>query len=379
MTWVSLGAAAVGTVGSLVLNSGGGNSPTTTTQSSGSTSTQGSYVPNAAEDPIYGFMLGNTAQLMQQPQPYFPGQTYVSPSGPTQQGVNMAMSGLPYYGQGAEAMAGASPYYQQAAGYGQMSIPAMLQMLGTMGGNYNFLSSAADVANNPYVQDQLAANKQQVTQALTEEWLPAVNQGAQAVNAMGSSRQGIAQAQATERAAQQLANANASTMLNAYGQGLGAQTSALGQTGNMLQNLMAPGMAQAWSGDQMKNAGGALGQAGALTGAGSQQALGAGQTVEGYQQQALQDAMNRFLYQYQQPWANMQNAGNILGMLQPLGLQTTMGAQSGYNQQPNPNYMSPYQSAMGGASLGYGLYNAYNQSNQPAYNPYVNTMLSNVF
>jgi hypothetical protein len=359
MTWMAVGAVAAPVAGAVIssaMNSGSGNSPTTTTSggSSGSNYSQSTYVPNEAAMPIYGFLAGNTAELMQQPAPFFPGQTYVSPSEATQQAVNMGMNGMPYYYGGANWL-GAS------ASLAPNAIAAQQGMLGTAGGNYDFLSNAADVANNPYVQDMLAANAQQVNQQLRENWLPAVNQGAASVNALGSSRQGIAQAQAIERAAQQLANTNASTMLNAYGQGLGAQSSALGQTGNMLQNLTAPMQTGAYAGSLS-------GQAGNMIQQGAQNALGWGQTTEGYQQAALNDAIARYNYQYEAPWINMQNAANMLQYLQPLGVTTRSGTDSTsqYETAPNPGYMSPFQSAMGGASLGYGLYDAWNQNQAPA-------------
>ena len=60
------------------------------------------------------------------------------------------------------------------------------------------------------------------------------------VNRLGSSRHGMMQGKAIGDTMAGLANTNASTMLNAYGQGLGAQQGALGQTGQMLGNLQAP-------------------------------------------------------------------------------------------------------------------------------------------
>lgn len=284
MNWGNI---AGGVLGGLAGGMFGGGDQTVNTQN------VGSYIPSEAEAPMYGWLSQMMQNMMQTPQPYFPGQGYVGPSQPTQQGVNAMMMG-----------AGLMPQFLQQAS-----------------GNLGFLSNAADVANNPYVQDQLAANEQAVTQALQERWLPGVNEQAMSVGAMGSSRHGIREAQAMERAAQQLANQNASTMLNAYGQGLGAQQFALGQTGNMLQNLLAPGMAQ----------------------------MAAGQAVEDYQQRALNDQMARWNWMYQEPW---QRAQNVMG---GLGTMRGLGTQYGQGTQPNPAYQSPWQAAVGGTALGYGL------------------------
>jgi hypothetical protein len=264
--------------------SSGGSTSNTSSQS------QSGWTPNSAASPGYGFIGGNTTQLMQEPVPYFPGQTYVGPSSLTQQGVAAQQ-------MGAQAMI---PTLQQAAQ------------------NYGSLSNAADISNNKNVQDMMAANNTAATDWLNQTALPTINSGAQSVNAMGSDRQGLMQGQAAGEAQKNLLSQNAATQMDAYTAGLGAQQSALGQTGSMLSNYLQPA--------------GALGQA--------------GQTVEGYQGAALQDAMNRYSYQYQEPWQRMQNTGSSLGFLQPLG--TSYG--SSYGSQPNANQTSPWQT-VGGLGL----------------------------
>jgi hypothetical protein len=250
------------------MSSGGGS---TTTKSN--SQSQASWIPNSAFAPGYGFLGGNLQNLMQQPIPYYPMQTYVGPSGLTQQGV----AGIQ---QGAEAMQ---------------------PILGQAGANYGQLSNVADVANNPWVQGQIQANERSVLDTLQNKALPMLQQNAVGVNAMGSDRLGLAQGQAMGEASKALSNQNASTMLNAYGQGLQTQMGALGQTGNMLAGYLQPGMA--------------LGQA--------------GYTVEDYQNRALQDAMQRFAYQYQEPWQRMQNVGNLLGLTQNTGTQYGSSAGTG--------------------------------------------------
>ena len=300
-----------------------------TTQSQQGTSTTGPW------GPISGYLqqlAGDVSGMGNRSTPYFPGQGYVSPSSATQQGVNMGMSAMPYYQGAASQAAGASPTFNTSANMAMGAIPTQQGINNVSLGNYGFLSNAADVANNPYVQGQLGANQRQVTQALNEQWLPQINSGAQEVNALGSTRHGVAQAQGIERAANQLANTNASTMLGAYGQGLTAQQNALGQTGNVLANQLAPAQAAGYAGQQQLAGAGAQGQAAGYLGQGAESALGYGQNVEGYQQQALDDAINRFNYQYEEPWQRAQNVGNLIGNLFG-NYGTTTSSQTGTSQQ----------------------------------------------
>lgn len=211
--------------------------------------------PNA--EPMFGWATGLAENMMQTPTPYFPGQGYVAPSVPTQQSTDMLMN---------------------AAGQMEPMSQGLQQ-------NYMGLSNAADVANNPYVQGMLGANADQINQQLMEKWLPAVQQGALGVNALGSGRQGLAQANAIQGAARELANANAGVLNNAYGAGLSAQQQALANTPAAFQAMTIPG----------------------------QTAAGAGQQVEGYQQKALDDAMARYYWQYSEPW---QRAQNVYGMME---------------------------------------------------------------
>jgi hypothetical protein len=315
---------------------------------------------NPAAQPFLNYAGAQTQNLMQSPQPYYPGQTYVSPSGMTQQGVaqlgqqaGLLNQSVPYYQQAAKTANSGVPYYQTSADAYAQSADQMGGYLGQQQQNYGMLSNAADVANNPYVQQQLAANRQQVGQAFKEDWLPAINQGAQQVNALGSSRQGIAQAQGMERASQQLANTNASTMLNAYGQGLNAQQGALNQTGNMLNNLTMPGQAMGQAGAQLGNAATLQGQAGGYmqTGATAQGNAAAanmlgGQTVEAYQNAALQDQISRYNWMFQEPQQRIQMATNMASAYQPYGTQTSTGTA------PNPNYMTQQQAGLYGAGAG---------------------------
>jgi hypothetical protein len=300
MPWIAPTIGAAGSVAGGLLGKSAAKSGGSTQTTNQDTATYSQLNPHQSALPLYAWYAQNANRLMGQQIPYFPGQTYVGPSQGTQQGVGKLQEGA----------------------------NAMLPFLGQMGQNYDFLSNAADVANNPYVQGMLGANANQVNRQLTEQWLPAVNRGAQAVNAMGSDRQGLMQGQAVGRAAEALSNANANTMGQAYAQGLGAQQNALGNTADVLRNLLAPGMGM----------------------------IGAGQTAEDYQQRALGDQMARFQYMFQEPYNRMNSVLGWMQGLAPIGLQ--QGSQSQVTTAPNPYAMSPLQGAIGGMQMGGALGNS---------------------
>jgi hypothetical protein len=169
------------------------------------------------------------------------------------------------------------------------AVPGMEQANQAALGNYQFLSNAADVANNPYVQGMMSANQQQVNQNLTRNLLPGIQNAAGAAGAMGGSRMGLAQGQALGDTSRNLANTNAQMMLGAYGQGLNAQQSALSSLGGLQQGMLAPALAL----------------------------QGGGQIMEGYEQNRLNA-----------PWQFMQNMGAATQYLSPLGKNVGM-AESG--------------------------------------------------
>lgn len=162
----------------------------------------------------------------------------------------------------------------------QRAVPGMEQANQAALGNYQFLSNAADVANNPYVQEMMGANQQQVNQNLQRNLLPGIQNAAGAAGAMGGSRMGLAQGQALGDTSRNLANTNAQMMLGAYGQGLGAQQAALAGLGGLQQGMLAPALAL----------------------------HGGGQIMEGYEQNRINA-----------PWQFMQNMGAATQFLSPLG------------------------------------------------------------
>lgn len=331
-----------------------GSSPTTTTPTQTVNQSQqiSGLVPNAAAMPLYGFLAGQGMNLAQQPPQYYPGQTYVAPSGLTQMGVDRGASAQEDY-------LTAAGYQREMAGDLIRRQQAQQAQVDLANRNYGVLSNAADVANNPYVQGMMGANEQAVTDVLMRQWMPQIRSQSIGVNAMGSSRQGIREGLALGEAAKALSSQNAATQMQAYGQGLVAQQSALGYAGQQIGNQLTPALT-------MGLAGQARGQAGAYGMQGAQNLLGIGQTVEGYQNAALQDQMNRYNFYQQQPWDTLGRLQSVLQTLQPIG-QTygnLGGATAGQVTTQNPEYQTPLQGALGGALTGYGLYNQF-QRTQP--------------
>lgn len=238
--------------------------------------TRQNFTPWAKAQPTYDYMASRTNELASQ------GPQYVGPSQATQSGWGAALNAIP--------------------GMNQANDAAMR--------NYQYLSSAADVANNPYVQGMMSNNRAAAQRSLTEDFLPALGNQAQTAGGMGGSRQGVAQGMATDRVAQSMLEANNSLAMGAYGQGLTAQQNALNSLGSLQQGMMAPALAY----------------------------QGVGQSVEGYQQ-AQQDAQ----------WKHLQNLGAAQQYLNPLGTLTgtssgssASGREGAYGPQgANPGYGAP--------------------------------------
>lgn len=409
--WPELIGAGIGAISGL-MGSGSDQPKQITQTTNSSTNSSAQAQPWAQAQPTYDAYTGLLNSIATTPLQYFQSPTFannvVPASAATQQGWNTALGAVPYYTSGAtQAMQGV-PYYGQGANMMMQGTNPMMQganmmggaalsqtgMLGTANQNYGQLSNAADVANNPNVQNQLAANQQQVTQALNEQWLPEVQQQAVAGNAVGSSRQGIAQSQSIERAAQELANANANTMLTAYGQGLSAQQAALGMTPAMLQAQTAPAMTQYQGGQMMGGAGQQAVQAGQAYGAGAQQAGQAGNlqmqgaqsasqvgmSQEAYDQALLNEQRNAWSFNQQAPYQQTQFVGQGLNAFVPYASQTSSSQTTGSTSGTNPYYapQDPFAAAIGGAMTGASLGNSLFGSPTSTTTPYPSTYPTNL-
>lgn len=95
--------------------------------------------------------------------------------------------------------------------------------------------------SNPYLQKYMDAVTQNIMKGITEQALPAVRGEAITAGGYGGSRQGIAEAQAIERGAQQAGNAVSGLANSAYGQGLNVMNAALNRAPSFAALQFLPG------------------------------------------------------------------------------------------------------------------------------------------
>jgi len=100
---------------------------------------------------------------------------------------------------------------------------------GGAGTTLDWLSpNALDITKQPGLQGNIEAATRPITQALTEQALPAIRSSAEQSGNFGSSRQGIAEGLASGRASQAIGDATSNIVSKAYGTNVDAQLKALG-------------------------------------------------------------------------------------------------------------------------------------------------------
>ncbi len=221
---------------------------------------------------------------------YFPGSTVAPVSQATTQAQNLAQ--------------------QYATGTGQQQVQGVQ-------GAHQFALNAPDVANNQYVQNAAQAAINPVFDTLEERALPLIRSQALATGGFGGSRQQLAEGNAVRDATREALDRSAGLFERAYGQGLDAQSKALG---------LAP---------QTYN----LGLAGAET-------LGqVGAQQRQYEQQVIDDAIARHNFEQSLPATQLAQYQNLIQG--NFGGQTTsLGKSPGQGQTA---------STLGGAASGAAL------------------------
>lgn len=222
--------------------------------------------------PFVQYGLEQAKSLYQTQGPgYYPGQTYVGPSQATQQALQAT---------------------QQRALQGNPLIPAAQQQ-------QQDVIQGAYLQNNPYFNQAMAG----AAQGAQQNYYDAVKAAQSGASQAGRYGSGVS-ADLQNRAAQTMAN----TLANKYGE-FAYQNYANERAAQNAAALAAPQLAQADYGDiaQLANV---------------------GKTQESYQQQAMQDAIDRYNYEANLPYQKLsQYAGLVAGT--PQGSTTTSTSSGG--------------------------------------------------
>ena len=155
-----------------------------------------------------------------------------------------------------------------------------------------------DVASNPVVANAAKAATNPIMTQLKEEVLPGISSGAISSGGLGSSRQGIAQAQGIERASRAAMDTSAGVYNQAYAQGLSALGNTLGLMPSLQQASFVPGAAQSAVGAQERE----LNQA------------------------KINEDMARYSYNQNLPFQNLVEYGNTVS--KPFGGTSTSAVQA---------------------------------------------------
>lgn len=177
--------------------------------------------------------------------------------------------------------------------------PAQAQVGANSLGALNTAFASANPLQNPYFAATAQAFVDPATQALTRNILPQIDSGAVLAGQIGSSRQGIAQANAVNDYSRNLLNALAQYGTGAYNTGL---------------DTLSRGLAVAPSISQLQNIPG-------------QTFIGAGDYSRAYEQQLIDAARERYNYNQELPYNKLNYYAGIVG--NPLGSVTSQGGGSG--------------------------------------------------
>jgi hypothetical protein len=144
-------------------------------------------------------------------------------------GVTQFAASVPQRYQGSQ-VAGFDP--SQVAGQegalGSAGVQTALARGGGATSDYWMSPNALDITKNPGLQGNIDAATRPITQALTEQALPAIRDSAERSGNFGSSRQGIAEGLASGRASQAIGDATSGIVSKAYDTNVNAQLKALG-------------------------------------------------------------------------------------------------------------------------------------------------------
>jgi len=181
---------------------------------------------------------------------------------------------------------------------------------------FNTAANAADLSSNPYFDAAAEAAIRPVVRQFNETVLPGIRQNAIASGGYGDSRMGVAQGIASDRLQQNVLDTTSRMALDAYGKGLDTSTKALALAPTAMQTGLQPGVMM----DTV------------------------GQSEQAYQQQLINDAINKWNYEQMLP-------ANKLTTLQSLITGNYGGTTTGQALQ-DVSRTNPLMSGLGGAAAG---------------------------
>jgi hypothetical protein len=261
------------------MSSGGGDTTTTTKAK-----------PWSGIQPYLTSGYGQFDQSAQNIAPYYPNQTYAGFTQPQQQGQQSIMN------------------------YANSMQPSIDN--GLAASNFQ-LTAVQDPNSNQYLKSYVDSAIRPVTEQYQNQVLPGIRDQAEMYGGAGS-RTGLAEGLAAQGYQNSIGDITSSIYSNAYGQGLNAQSSALGQLPQTLQTGSMPGQYMNQVGTDQMN----------------------------MNQLGINEAMNRYTYGYDAPYNRYKD---YLSTLQgtPWGTSSTTGA--------DPNASNPWASAIGGGLSGAGM------------------------
>lgn len=270
-----------------------------------------------------------------------------SPSGPAPVDTANNFGALPNAQNLFSTFAPSTPPFSRVAGFtpnqqagwdaslagAASQVPAAQNALGIAnqygGGFQNYLGQAGGL--NPMLMQLIQQGNQLLGRNFQQATRPGINQGAVGVGGFGGSRHGI-----TEGIAQQgLGDAMQRQTTQLLGSGWSEGQRNLANAWNQ-----APGMAQLQMNAQALPGNAMMGFGQALGGVGGQQ--------QGMNQLRLAEMGQDWQTLQQAPLTALQNYSNLVNQAAGQGSTST---------GPNPNYMNPLQSALGGALAGSSIYN----------------------
>ena len=219
------------------------------------------------------------------PMQYYPGQTWVDPN---QMELMGRMSQLGY----------AEGPMQQA-----------------LGGIYTGFGSMLDPTVSPYMESLIDLGQRKIGEGLREQVLPSIRSDALRAGQFTSSSKDLAKGLAGEAAIQSMEDLNTRLLADAYGRGMTSRERALSMAPNILGLGLQPGAVQQ--------------QVGGL--------------YRGDEERALQERINRWNFEQNAPWANLERYAGIIGA--PWGGETTQTSEA-------PMLSSVLGGAMAGVDAG---------------------------